>query len=166
MRKSAYLKSVLAGSASAIVLASSAFADQFNIPGGNLANALDAYAEQTGVQLLIADDAVRDAQAQDHPRQRFSKTFLLKDVEAAAAPEGGGQADHEQHSEDGDRQPDGALLTIFFPQQYGGHGLSSYRSSSLVVFRLRFTSMDMESNYLAHTGTGWTCKRLMVQMRA
>jgi iron complex outermembrane receptor protein len=61
MKTSICLKALLAGSVSAIVLSGAAHADQFNIPGGNLATALDAYAEQTGVQLLIADDAVRAA---------------------------------------------------------------------------------------------------------
>ena len=53
-----FLKSVLIGGASAFVLASPALADKFDIPGGDLAAALDAFSEQTGVELIIADDAL------------------------------------------------------------------------------------------------------------
>ncbi len=61
MTKTGLFKAALAGGASLLALASAAHADQFNIPGGNLETALDAFAQQTGVQLLIADDAVRGA---------------------------------------------------------------------------------------------------------
>ncbi|HEV2562002.1 MAG TPA: TonB-dependent receptor [Rhizomicrobium sp.] len=61
MKRSGYLKSLLAGSASALALASAAYADQFNIPGGDLKTALDAYAAQTSVELLYPASAVRGA---------------------------------------------------------------------------------------------------------
>ncbi len=52
------LKAALIGGASAIALASPALADKFDIPGGDLASALDAFSQQTGVELIIADDAL------------------------------------------------------------------------------------------------------------
>ncbi|HEV2563229.1 MAG TPA: TonB-dependent receptor [Rhizomicrobium sp.] len=61
MRKLRFLKSVLIGGASALVLTGAAMADEFNIPSGDLGAALDAFAAQTGVNLIIADDAVRGA---------------------------------------------------------------------------------------------------------
>ena len=61
MKKSGYLKSLLAGSASALALTTAAYADQFNIPGGDLKTALDAYAAQTSVELLYPASAVRGA---------------------------------------------------------------------------------------------------------
>jgi iron complex outermembrane receptor protein len=53
------LKSALIGSASAIALATAAHAENFNIPGGDLETALNAYASQTGVALILSDTAVR-----------------------------------------------------------------------------------------------------------
>jgi len=64
MKTSHYLKSLLAGGASAFVLASAAHADQFNIPAGDLATALDVYTRQTGVDLIVAGDAVRGVRTQ------------------------------------------------------------------------------------------------------
>ncbi len=59
MKASHYLRSLLAGGASVVALASAAHADQFNIPAGDLATALDVYTHQTGVDLIVAGDAVR-----------------------------------------------------------------------------------------------------------
>ena len=59
MRKSNYLKSALVGGVSVFVLASAAFADEFNIPGGDLKAALNAYSTHTRVALIYLDDDVR-----------------------------------------------------------------------------------------------------------
>ncbi|HEV2562225.1 MAG TPA: TonB-dependent receptor [Rhizomicrobium sp.] len=54
-----YLKSALVGSTAVIAFAMPAMADQFNIPSGDLATALDAYSAQTGIELLYAAGAVK-----------------------------------------------------------------------------------------------------------
>ncbi|HUJ02779.1 MAG TPA: TonB-dependent receptor plug domain-containing protein, partial [Rhizomicrobium sp.] len=58
----AYLKRALAGGASALVMAVAAHAAEFNIPGGDLATALDTYTKQSGIALLYPADAVRGTQ--------------------------------------------------------------------------------------------------------
>ncbi len=60
MKKSAYLNSAAAGGVLCIV-ASTAFAAQFDIPAGTLEGALTTYMHQTGVQLMVSEDAVRGA---------------------------------------------------------------------------------------------------------
>jgi outer membrane receptor protein involved in Fe transport len=55
-----FLKSALLGAASAMCLISLAHAEKFNIPSGDLANALEAYTAQSGVQLLVSHDLVRN----------------------------------------------------------------------------------------------------------
>jgi outer membrane receptor protein involved in Fe transport len=44
------------------LLSSVAFAESFNIPGGALSDALDAYGKQAGVQLIYSDEAVKGIQ--------------------------------------------------------------------------------------------------------
>jgi len=61
MQTSGYLKSLLLGSVGALAFAGAANADRFNIPGGDLKTALDAYTAQTSVQLLYPANAVRGA---------------------------------------------------------------------------------------------------------
>jgi len=56
-----FLKRALASSAALLALTGAAAAHDFDIPAGKLAAALDAYTAQTGLQLLIADDAVRSS---------------------------------------------------------------------------------------------------------
>jgi iron complex outermembrane recepter protein len=70
MRKLSYLKSALAGSASVLVLATGAMAENFNIPAGDLKSALGAFTAQTGVQLIVAQDVV------EHARTRGAKGDL------------------------------------------------------------------------------------------
>jgi iron complex outermembrane receptor protein len=53
------LKSVLAGGACAFLMAGAAAAEQFDIPAGDLASALDAYTAQTGVSLMVSSEAVK-----------------------------------------------------------------------------------------------------------
>ncbi len=50
--KLAYLKHT--ASIAALFIAMAAHAESFNIPGGDLKSALDAYARQTGVNLIVA----------------------------------------------------------------------------------------------------------------
>jgi len=52
------LKIMALGGACAVALAGRASAEQFDIPRGDLAAALDAYTAQTGIQLLYSSDAV------------------------------------------------------------------------------------------------------------
>jgi len=53
------LKSALIGSASILALAVPAKADEFNIPGGTLETALNTYTAQTGVSLVVSNEAIR-----------------------------------------------------------------------------------------------------------
>jgi iron complex outermembrane receptor protein len=59
MTRQGYFKAALIGGVSAIAFATGAFADQFNIPSGDLKTALDVYTSQTGVELVVAGEAVR-----------------------------------------------------------------------------------------------------------
>ena len=52
------LKTLILGSV-ALIASSAASAESFNIPGGDLVSALDAYTSQTGVALVVSDDAIR-----------------------------------------------------------------------------------------------------------
>jgi iron complex outermembrane receptor protein len=55
------LKHILLATACAAFAAAPAVALQFDIPGGDLKTALDAYAKQAGVSLIVSADAVRGA---------------------------------------------------------------------------------------------------------
>jgi outer membrane receptor protein involved in Fe transport len=54
-----YVKLLLAGLSCASVLATAAFAENFNIPSGSLDAALDVYTAQSGVQLAVSNDAIK-----------------------------------------------------------------------------------------------------------
>jgi iron complex outermembrane recepter protein len=58
MTNSRYLKLALLGSVCAAIFAPAAQADQFDIAGGDLKAALHAYIAQTGIQLIVSDEAV------------------------------------------------------------------------------------------------------------
>jgi iron complex outermembrane recepter protein len=62
MRQVVYLKCIIQGVTLALGVALSASAENFNIPAGDLASALDLYATRTGVQLIYDDGAVRGIQ--------------------------------------------------------------------------------------------------------
>ncbi len=62
MSKSAFTKLLLASTALAAGLAGTAFAGDFDVPGGSMKSALDLYAKQAGVQLIYTDDAIRGIQ--------------------------------------------------------------------------------------------------------
>jgi iron complex outermembrane receptor protein len=59
MHTSKILKSALIGSASLLALAVPAQADEFNIPRGTLETALNSYTAQTGVSLVVSNEAIR-----------------------------------------------------------------------------------------------------------
>ena len=59
MSKFTYLASTTAASALLAILCGSAHAESFNIAGGDLESALSAYTAQTGVELVVSDDAIR-----------------------------------------------------------------------------------------------------------
>ena len=58
MTRFKYLKIALTAGASVLALNGAALAENFDIPGGYLDSALDAYAVQSGVRLAIANDAI------------------------------------------------------------------------------------------------------------
>src|SRR6185437_10688719 len=61
MRLNNFLKATLLASACVVATTGTAFARDFNVPAGDLKTALDAYAKQTGVALIVSDEAVRGA---------------------------------------------------------------------------------------------------------
>ena len=61
MTKLKFLRSALIAGASLAAMATGAAAAEFNIPAGDLKTALDAYAAQTGVALVVSDEAIRGA---------------------------------------------------------------------------------------------------------
>jgi outer membrane receptor protein involved in Fe transport len=54
-----YTKSLFLGSATAIIFCGGTWAAIFNVPGGDLEAALNAYTAQTGVALIVSDEAVK-----------------------------------------------------------------------------------------------------------
>src|SRR6185312_1356623 len=59
MKSFKHLNAAFLGTGSAIACATAAFAGTFNIPSGDLASALNAYTEQSGVALIVSGEAVR-----------------------------------------------------------------------------------------------------------
>jgi len=59
MSRLTHLKSILGGGACAFLLAGAVHAEQFDIPAGDLASALDAFTAQTGVSLMVSSEAVK-----------------------------------------------------------------------------------------------------------
>ncbi|HEV2561054.1 MAG TPA: TonB-dependent receptor [Rhizomicrobium sp.] len=76
--------SSLLGSASLVVLTTSALAQDFDIPKGDLKGALDAYITQAGVPLVVMADAVK------HARTKGAKGDLAPDVALARILNGTG----------------------------------------------------------------------------
>jgi hypothetical protein len=52
------LKTRLVGSAAIALMARAAMGASFNIPGGDLDAALNAYSEQSGIQIAVSIDAI------------------------------------------------------------------------------------------------------------
>ena len=94
----AFLKSLLIGGASALVLAASAHAAEFNIPGGDLKTALDAYSVQSGISLIVSGDVVRGVQT------RGAKGELTADAALSRILAGTGLVMH--------RHPSGAIAVV------------------------------------------------------
>jgi iron complex outermembrane receptor protein len=88
--KSKYLKSLLMGSACGFVLMTGAYATNFDIPSGDLASALDAYTAQTGIALIVSDNAVKGA------RTRGVKGGLSADEALSRILAGTGFAMHRE----------------------------------------------------------------------
>ncbi|HVT25268.1 MAG TPA: TonB-dependent receptor plug domain-containing protein, partial [Rhizomicrobium sp.] len=59
MKHPAYPRALLMGTACALLLASGTWAADFNIPAGDLESALNAYTSTTGVDLIVATDAIK-----------------------------------------------------------------------------------------------------------
>ncbi|HEV2561200.1 MAG TPA: TonB-dependent receptor [Rhizomicrobium sp.] len=59
MSRGHLLKSAALGGVSALALSAPAFANNFDIPGGDLETALNTYIAQTGTHLIVSEDAVR-----------------------------------------------------------------------------------------------------------
>jgi outer membrane receptor protein involved in Fe transport len=97
MPKQKHLAALLAG-ASAAALCAAAHAENFNVPGGSLKAALDAYAAQAGVQLVVSADAVKGVKS-DGVRGNFSADEALSHILA----ETGFNAHH---------RPSGALVIV------------------------------------------------------
>src|SRR5580692_8177423 len=61
----------------ASVLPAAAFAETFNIPGGDLATALTSYTKQTGIDLMVAGDDVKGVRTKGVKGQLSSNDALL-----------------------------------------------------------------------------------------
>ncbi|HUJ04258.1 MAG TPA: TonB-dependent receptor, partial [Rhizomicrobium sp.] len=92
------LKSAALAGASLVVLAGGAWAAEFNIPGGDLKNALDAYSVQTGVSLIVSGDVVRGV------RTRGAQGELTADAALSRILAGTGLVMH--------RHPSGAIAVV------------------------------------------------------
>jgi outer membrane receptor protein involved in Fe transport len=71
-----FLKGLIA--ASALVASSAAFAESFDIPGGDLAAALNSYTKLTGIDLMVAGDAVKGAHTKGVKGELSSNDALLR----------------------------------------------------------------------------------------
>jgi iron complex outermembrane receptor protein len=78
MNKIAYMKELLAGSAFIITLATAALAENFDIPGGDLKSALSSYTAQTGVPLLVSDDAIKGVKSRGAKGDLSANDALLR----------------------------------------------------------------------------------------
>ena len=58
------LNIILTGVVCAMAFATAAFAEDFNVPGGDLKAALGAYMAQSGLQLIVSEDAVQGVRTQ------------------------------------------------------------------------------------------------------
>jgi iron complex outermembrane receptor protein len=88
-----FLKLVLAGGASVLALSGAAHAENFNIPGGYLDSALDAYAAQSGVHLAVANDAiegVRTSGAKGDLSKMAALSRILRGTGFIAQPDASG----------------------------------------------------------------------------
>ncbi|HEV2560940.1 MAG TPA: TonB-dependent receptor plug domain-containing protein [Rhizomicrobium sp.] len=56
-----HFRAILAGGVSTVALCAAAHAENFNIPGGDLAAALNAYATQSGIAMIASDEVIGGA---------------------------------------------------------------------------------------------------------
>ncbi len=61
MKRHSYILSLLIGASFAVIAASNSYAENFNIPGGDLDSALDAYTTQSGIAVIVSNAAVKGA---------------------------------------------------------------------------------------------------------
>lgn len=61
MKRYTYVRSLFLGASVAVLTVASAHAESFNIPGGDLDSALDAYTTQSGVAVIVSNAAVKGA---------------------------------------------------------------------------------------------------------
>ncbi len=98
-----FLKSALLGAVSATCLLSLAYAGNFNIPGGDLANALEVYTAQSGVQLVVSHELVKNIKTHGVTGSLSSNdalTRLLNGTGLSARREDGAVAIVQQQSTD------------------------------------------------------------------
>jgi iron complex outermembrane receptor protein len=88
MIMSKYSKRFIVNGACVVLLAAAAHAENFNIPSGDLKAALDTYAKQTGVALVVSGDAIRGV------RSRGAKGELSADDALMRILDGTGFAVH------------------------------------------------------------------------
>jgi len=69
---------LLGGIAVAVLASASAYAANFNIPGGDLAPALDAYQAQSGIPIVVAANAVRNVKTRGVKGDLPAETALTK----------------------------------------------------------------------------------------
>jgi iron complex outermembrane receptor protein len=79
MQRLKYFRSALIGGVSVAVLASPAAAKVFDVPRGDLAAALDAYSDQSGVQIVYSEDAVRGHRSEG-AKGNFSEFAALTQI--------------------------------------------------------------------------------------
>ncbi len=79
MSRSSVLKAFLASTACALFIAGGAHAEQFDIPAGDLATALDAFTAQTGVSLMVSSEAVRGSRTRG-ARGELSASAALSQI--------------------------------------------------------------------------------------
>ena len=72
------LKVRLVGGAAIAMLATAAFSANFNIPGGDLDAALDAYAAQSGIQIAVSIDAIKGVRTRGVAGNLSSDAALVK----------------------------------------------------------------------------------------
>ncbi len=73
-----FFKSALLGMASTLCIATFAQAEKFNIPGGDLAGALEAYTAQSGVQLVVSHDLIKNVRTNGVSGSLSSGDALLR----------------------------------------------------------------------------------------
>jgi outer membrane receptor protein involved in Fe transport len=98
MKRPAYPRTLLLGTTCAVLLASAAWSVDFNIPAGDLESALNAYTSTTGVDLIVATDAIKGV------RTRGASGEISPDAALSRLLSGTGF--HAQ------RQPSGAIAII------------------------------------------------------